>query len=177
MTLLSHPVAHTPVLRSDTPVIVTAGFLGTLGMATLMYLAPLAGLHQVDAPLWLARIVVADSGTAIVLGLSLHLLVGFAYAWLFARHIEPLLTEHSLRNGLLFGGALWAFAQTIAVPVIGSVAAAAGTVPLPTPGALSRGLGLDGALVSLAAHLLYGSVVGSVYGCLARGLCAGRVTR
>ncbi|MGE3957412.1 MAG: hypothetical protein AB7H96_11885 [Vicinamibacterales bacterium] len=174
MQLLSTTVEHSPVIRSDTAVIVASGLLGTLGMTTIMYLAPLVGTRQVDAPLWIARIFVTTPTSAIGLGLSLHLVVGFAYAWLFARHIEPRLTEHPLRNGLVFGGAIWAFAQAIAVPATGSVAAAVGTMSLPAPGVLSVRLGVDGALVSLLAHLVYGSIVGSVYGCLARGLCVGR---
>lgn len=177
MALLYPSVEHSPVIRSDTAIVMASGLLGTLGMTTIMYLAPLVGTRQVDAPLWIARLFVTTPVAAIGLGLSLHLVVGFAYAWLFARRIEPRLTEHPLRNGLVFGAATWAFAQAIAVPAIGSVAAAVGTIPLPPPGVLSVRLGVDGALVSLLAHLVYGSVVGSVYGCLARGLCVGRTCR
>lgn len=174
MQLLADPVEHSPVVRSDAAVIVGSGLLGKLVMTTIMYLAPLLGARQVDAPLWIAHLVVSTPMAALGVGLSLHLVVGFAYAWLFARSIEPRLTEHSLRNGLLFGAALWAFAQAIAVPAIGGVAGVIGTVQVPVPGVLSMHLGVDGALVSLAAHLTYGTVVGSVYGCLTRGLCIGQ---
>lgn len=116
MQLLADPVEHSPVVRSDAAVIVGSGLLGKLVMTTIMYLAPLLGARQVDAPLWIAHLVVSTPMAALGVGLSLHLVVGFAYAWLFARSIEPRLTEHSLRNGLLFGAALWAFAQAIAVP-------------------------------------------------------------
>lgn len=177
MELLSNTVEHSPVIRTDTAVIVASGLLGTLGMTTIMYLAPLVGTRQVDAPIWIARVFVTTSTAAIGLGLSLHLVVGFAYAWLFARHIEPRLSEHPLRNGLVFGGAIWVFAQAIAVPAIGSVAAAVGTLTFASPGVLSIRLGADGALASLLAHLVYGGVLGSVYGCLARGLCVGRHCR
>ena len=76
MELLSTTVEHSPVIRSDTVVTVASGLLGTLGMTTIVYLAPLAASQRVDAPLWIARVVVTTETAAIGLGLSLHRLVG-----------------------------------------------------------------------------------------------------
>lgn len=105
------------VLRRDGVLIFASGFLAILAMTTIMYVLPLVGLGQVDLPIWTAGLFLRDPVKAGVLGLALHVFLGFGYAWLFADQIEPRLRVGSAHAGLLFGGALWLFAQMVAVPV------------------------------------------------------------
>lgn len=170
MKLQSYPIARLPFVRHDTPIVVGSGFLATLAMTTIMYVLPLLGMGQVDPPLWTARLFVSDSALLTTAALTLHLFVGFAYAWLYANQIEPRLSAGPVRAGLAFGAALWVFAQAIAVPSLGALADllhGGGA----SPGFFAARLGADSAFASLASHLAYGGVLGFVYGCLARGRC------
>lgn len=157
------------VLRRDGILIFASGFLATLAMTTILYVLPLVGLGQVDLPIWTARLFVSDPVKAGALGLALHLFLGFGYAWLFADQVEPRLRIGPGRTGLLFGVALWLFAQTAAVPVLGVL----GGVQ-PSPGFLAIRLGPGAALASVIAHLAYGGTLGWVYGCHWGGGCRSR---
>lgn len=154
--LLPRPKA----LRHDGVMILASGFLGTLAMTTIMYVLPLVGLGQVDLPLWTARLFVNSAVTAGALGLAIHLVLGFGYAWLFADQVEPRLRFATTRAGLMFGVVLWLFAQTIAVPMLGVLGGAR-----PSPGWFAVHLGPGAALASLVAHLAYGGTLGWVYRC------------
>lgn len=170
-------VSRPKALPPDSPMIFASGFLATLAMTTIMYVLPLVGLGdvdlvtwtthifaEVDLPTWAARLFADDPRSVTTLGVALHLFLGFGYAWLFAVQVEPRLRLGPGWTGLLFGLALWVFAQAVAVPVLGALAGAE-----PSPGFLAIRLGPEAALASLIAHLAYGSTLGWVYG----GRCSG----
>lgn len=159
--------------RHDMPSVIASGFLATLAMTTIMYVLPVLHLGQVDAPLWTARLFITDPVLAAAAGLTMHLFVGFGYAWIFARHVEPRLATGPMRAGLIYGLALWMFAQMIAVPSLGALADFIRDSTAASPGFLAARLGFGAALASLVAHLAYGSVLGFVYGCLFRARCLG----
>jgi hypothetical protein len=110
-----------PYVQHDTPIVIASGFLATLAMTTIMYALPALHMGQVDAPLWAARLFVTDAVFAAATGLTIHVFLGFGYAWLFARQIEPRLRTGPMRAGLLYGLALWADAQAVAVPALGAL--------------------------------------------------------
>lgn len=166
MNTRAYIIARPRALRRDGALILASGFLATLAMTTIMYVLPMLGLGQVDLPLWTARLFVSHPARAGALGLGLHLFLGFGYAWLFADQIESRLRLGAGAAGLLFGGALWLFAQTAAVPLLGMFAGAE-----PSPGFLAIRLGPGAALASLIAHLAYGGTLGWVYGCHWGGGC------
>lgn len=163
-------IARPTVGHQDVPVVLASGFVATLGITTIVYLLPLVGLPQVDLPLSVARLFVTDPVGAGALGLLVHLLVGFCFAWLFAAQVEPRLVVGPGAAGLLFGVVLWIFVQAVAVPGLGAVAASLGRASA-TPGVLSTNLGWQAAAASLIAHLTYGGVLGAVYGCHCGGRC------
>ncbi len=154
----------------DIPLALASGFMGTLAITTIMYVLPVAGLPQVDLPLWVARVFVSDPVQAGALGMLVHLMAGFGYAWLFAEALEPRLTVGPGAGGLMFGLVLWMFAQVIAVPALGALAALAGR-PGVSPGLLSANFGWAAAFASLLAHLAYGGAIGVVYGCHCGARC------
>ena len=107
-----------------------------------------------------------DRGRMAAVGIGLHIFLGFGYAWVFADQVEPRLQFGPLRAGLLFGGALWLFAQIVEVPLLGMV----GGADL-SPGVFAFRLGPGAFLASLLAHLAYGGTLGGVYGCHWGGTC------
>jgi hypothetical protein len=170
MNLHAYVISSFHRTRHDVPIIVASGFLATLAMTTIMYMLPLVHVGQVDAPLWVARLFVTDPVAAAAVGLTVHVFVGFAYAWLFADQVEPRLISGPMRAGFSYGIALWLFAQAIAVPSLGTVAVFVHGGGI-SPGLFAIRLGVGGAFASLTAHLAYGGVLGFVYGCLFRARC------
>lgn len=164
-----------PYALHDLPVVIASGFLATLAMTTIMYVLPALHVGQVDTPLWTARLFITDPVFAAAAGLAIHLFVGFAYAWLFARYVEPRWPTGPMRVGLIYGLALWTVAQVVAVPALGALADFIHGSATASPGLLAAHLGADAAVASLVAHLAYGSVLGFVYGCLFRARCRGGI--
>jgi uncharacterized membrane protein YagU involved in acid resistance len=148
-----------PRVAIDASLVSSSGFLATLVMTTVVYLQALAGWAQVDLPTWTARLFTHDAVMVGEVGILLHLFVGFTFAWVFARFVEPRLGLSPIAAGLAYGAVLWLFAQTVAVPTLGALA---GTTM--SPGWLSMHLGLSSAAASLVAHLAYGSALSVVYG-------------
>lgn len=167
--LLSRPAT----LTADGVLIASAGFLATLAITTCMYLLPAVGLSQVDLPLWVARLFARDAVNVAAIGIAVHLVVGLAFAWIYAVHVEPRLALSPVGSGSVFGVGLWLFAQAVAVPALGALGEAVGYSTV-APGVLSYRLGLGAAAGSLASHLAYGAMLGFVYGCHAGGRCRAR---
>lgn len=184
MDLVSYILPRPRAVRRDGGLVFASGLLATIGMTTIMLILPLAGVGQdplpmsvtrlfgqVDLPIWTGRALAGDPRAALAFAIGLHVFFGFGYAWLFAGQVEPRLSVRPGVAGLLFGAGLWLMAQTVAVPLLGALAAAQGVVGGPAPGALSTGLGAGAALGSLVAHLVYGGTLGLVYGCHWGGRC------
>lgn len=165
--VLSRPAS----ISSDVTLALSSGFLATLAITTIMYVLPAVGLPQVDLPVYVARLFVLDAVHVAALGLGIHLVVGLAFAWVYAAMVEPRLVVGPGIAGLIFGLILWLFAQSVAVPVLGWLASLIADGPLVTPGPLSMRLGLGAAIGSLLAHLAYGGTLGYVYGCRGGGRC------
>lgn len=164
--LIDRPAALSP----DAVLTWSSGFLATLAITTMMYVLPAVGLPQVDLPIWVARLFVNNPIHIGAVGLGVHLVTGFAFAWLYVEQVEPRLTLGPGTSGLLFGTGLWIFVQAIAVPALGAVGAAFGGT-IAAPGLLSADFGLAAASASLLAHLAYVGVLGYVYGCRGGGRC------
>jgi hypothetical protein len=163
MDATSYLAARPASIRIDNVLVAASGFLATMVMTTVIYVLPLVGLAQVDLPVWIARVFARNAVVVGETSLVLHLLVGLAFAWLFARHIEPRLRLAPAAKGLLFGACLWLWAQAVAVPALGALATMMHSVEV-APGWVSRRLGLSSAISSLIAHLAYGLALSLVYG-------------
>ncbi len=164
--VLDRPAGWSP----DSALTWSSGFLATLAISTTSYLLPAIGLPQVDLPVWVARLLVADPVHVGAVGLAVHLVAGFTFAWLYVTQVEPRLTFGPGTSGLIFGAGLWFFVQTVAVPMLGAIGSVLGAVG-GEPGLLSARFGVAAAGASLVAHLAYGGVLGYVYGCRGGGRC------
>lgn len=132
--------------------VMTGGF----GGAVRAFGLPL-NLEHVLGTLWLPRGLLAW-----FVGLAMHLvisgLIALLYAWGFER------VTHRAGAGV---GALFAVVHL----VIGGIALAAlpaihPLIPgsMPAPGAFMSGLGFPGVLLFVIEHLVYGAIVGAIYG-------------
>lgn len=124
---------------------IIAGVTGTAAMTALMLMAPAMGLPPMNVGAMLG----AMMGGSTVLGWVAHFTVGAILALAFAALVAPRLPGPSLVRGMAYGVVPWLAAQLVVMPMMGagffsgSLAAAAG---------------------SLMGHLVYGAVVGVVYG-------------
>ena len=128
----------------------TAGIVGTVAMTLVgLYLAPLMGMPPMNPAAMLAG---AMGGNA-VLGWAGHFMIGILLAVGYAAVAAPALPGPVAIRGALYGLAPWLLAQVVVMPMMG--------MPL-FSGSMVMAMG------SLVGHLVYGAVVGAVYGPPAR---------
>ena len=114
-------------------------------MTGVAWMAPAMGLP----PMEVAGLLASRMGGVIVLGWMAHFAIGVALALVYAGVFADLLRGPAFLRGALYGVLPWLVAQLVVMPVMGlglfsgSAAMAAG---------------------SLAGHLVYGGVLGAIYG-------------
>lgn len=148
------------------------GFAGTLVLTTVLRSANEARLTRMDLPFLLGTAVTADRRRAKMVGYVAHFGVGLGFALVY-RALFGAVGRAGWRLGSVFGLVHGAFSATalvnILLPVVhprmGSPLTAADAAPLiEAPGFLMRNYGRSTAVVSLAAHVLYGAIVGGFLG-------------
>jgi len=122
-------------------------------MTALLLIEPAVGLPEIAIGQLLSSSLsyttaVLSAGPA--LGWLLHFLVGIAWALLYAWVLLVRLPGTSLVRGLLYGGMVFLLAQIVLMPLVGAGFFSRGDVPT-----------LVG---SLLGHLVYGGVLGWIYG-------------
>jgi uncharacterized membrane protein YagU involved in acid resistance len=132
---------------------VAAGIAGTAVMTVLLLWAPLVGLPKLAIGNLLSTflavsVVVLRVGPAG--GWVIHGLVGIALALLYAGVFATRLPGQPAARGALYGFLVFILAQIVFMPAVGA-------------GVFSRG---DPAMLfgSLVGHLVYGGLVGAIYG-------------
>lgn len=132
---------------------VLAGIIGTLLMTAVgLWIAPMMGIPRMNPAEMLAG---AMAGVA-VLGWMAHLMIGTVLALIYAAVAGRLPGAPAVR-GALFGIAPFLVAQIMVMPMMG--------MPL-FSGSAAMAMG------SLIGHLIYGAVVGLVYGPVPAGVGA-----
>jgi hypothetical protein len=148
------------------------GFAGTLVLTTVLRAANEARLTRMDLPFLLGTAVTTDRRKAKVVGYVAHFGFGLVFALIY-RALFGVLGRAGWRLGSVFGLVHGAFSATALVnillpavhPRMGSPITAADTSPLiEAPGFLMRNYGRSTAAVSLAAHIVYGAIVGGFVG-------------
>jgi hypothetical protein len=143
------------------------GLLATTGLTVVMIAAQLAGRTRLDLPLMLGTVVTEDPDRARVAGFFIHLVMGQAFALGYAATFA-LLDRSDWWLGALLGLLHAAVALTVLVPLLPGIhprmashrAGPASTAVLEPPGLLGLNYGLETPLVTTAAHLLYGILLG-----------------
>lgn len=142
-----------------------AGLAGTVAFTALIYAGPSMGLPRMDIATMLGTMFVANPGAAFAPGLAMHLMIGLVlalgYAFLFAHWLpgRPWL------RGALYGLVPWAMMMVVVLPMLGLVHPLVRAGMMPAPGLFLSGMGTVMApLGGLIGHLVYGAVLGAVYG-------------
>lgn len=147
----------------------TFGFIATVALTAILVGAQLMGRTRMDIPMMLGTIVVEDPDRARVVGSLMHLVNGQFFAIFYAAGFT-LLDEANLWLGGLFGFLHGTAALTLIIPVLPGFhprmasdrQGPKGDVILEPPGLLGLNYGRATALVTLAAHVVYGALLGTL---------------
>lgn len=124
---------------------IAGGLVGTLVMTAVgLWVAPMMGIPRMNP----AEMLAGQMGGSIVLGWAGHLMIGTILAIIYAV-VAPWIPGAPWLRGALYGLAPFFLAQLVVMPMMG----------MPVFGG-SAAL----AMGSLIGHLIYGAVVGAVYG-------------
>lgn len=141
----------------DTGRAVIAGAIATGTMTALLLVEPSIGLPQIAVGQLLSTAMsvgVAHLNVGAAGGWLLHLVMGVVLALIYASAVQARLPGRPAMRGALFGAMVFVVAQLLFMPLVGA-------------GFFSRG---DAQLLagSLLGHLVYGAVLGWIYGLPAR---------
>lgn len=131
--------------RFDAKRAAVAGVIGTLAMTALLIGAPMMGLPRMDVGAMLGSVM----GGSIVIGWMAHFVIGIVLTLAYAVLFVTRLPGRGFVRGATYAVLPWLLAQLVVMPTMGagffsgSLVAAAG---------------------SLMGHLVYGGVLGAVYG-------------
>jgi hypothetical protein len=152
---------------------VAGGFVGTLLLTTIIRAAGELGLTRMDIPFLLGTAFTADRIRARAIGYLLHFVAGLAFALVYYA-IFLAIDVNGWGVGAIFGLVHGLFAITalinILLPVVhprmGNQLTAAGgrVVLLEPPGFMMLNYGRGSPIVTLAAHVVFGAVVGGFVG-------------
>ncbi len=132
---------------------ILAGFIATAAVTTLWLVEPYLGLPALAVGSMLSSfLAVATAYLPIwpAVGWTLHVVVGIGLALTYARWAADLLPGSPLARGLAFGFAVFVVAQLTFMPLVGAGFFSRGDLPL--------------VVGSLLGHLVYGGLVGFIYG-------------
>jgi hypothetical protein len=147
---------------------IAGGFVGTIVLTTALRAANELNLTRMDLPFLLGTAFSTDRAHAKALGYILHFLAGITFALIYyvifaaiGRSGWWLGAMFGLAHGLFAGTALVSILLPLVHPRMGTPSTAAPTVALlEPPGFMMRNYGLQTPLVTVAAHIAYGTLVG-----------------
>jgi hypothetical protein len=128
---------------------IVGGFVGTLALTFMIYqVAPMMGMGKMDIADQLGQIF--GSWT---MGMVVHFIIGtVVYSLIYALLAYHFLPGPPVVKGMVWGVVLWLGLQLVGMPMMG--AGVFGT----------RAGGTKAVIGSLVAHLVYGSLLGSIAG-------------
>ncbi|MFC6015982.1 hypothetical protein ACFP2T_07225 [Plantactinospora solaniradicis] len=143
------------------------GVVATATLTAAMITAQLAGLTRVDLPLILGTMVTEDPDRARVAGFVIHLLAGQGFALGYAA-VFALLGRATWWLGAALGVLHVGIALTVLLPLLPGVhprmasarAGPSSTAVLEPPGLLALNYGVQTPVVTVAVHILYGTMLG-----------------
>jgi hypothetical protein len=128
---------------------VVAGLLGTLVMTMVMLMGPMMGIP----PMPIGKMLADFMGIPEAFGWIAHFMIGTVLALIYVYVLASKLPGNGLVRGALYGLVPWLVSQVMVNPMMG-----AGVFASHTPAPLMMVIG------SLMGHMIYGAVVGGVYG-------------
>jgi hypothetical protein len=152
------------------PAALVWGFGATVVLTTIMRGAQAFGHTRIDLPFLLGSIVTPDRDKAKAYGYVIHALNGWVFALVYVAAFETA-GEAGILLGMLIGFVHGSFVLIAGMPVMPALhprMATEGWGPEPgrqlePPGNLGLNYGLSTPVVTLAAHLIYGAILGFFY--------------
>lgn len=143
------------------------GLAATALLTTLLRAAQALRWTRMDIPFLLGTMFTADREKAKALGVVVHFLNGWAFAWLYAAFFRAL-GGATVPWGMAVGAAHALFVLAAVIPALPSAhprMASEAMGPEPTrmlepPGFLALNYGVQTPAATVLAHLLYGGVLG-----------------
>jgi hypothetical protein len=146
------------------------GFAATLILTTIMAISRPMGLTRIDLPFILGSMFTPNRNNAVWIGFLFHLMMGWIFACIYGAAFE----SSDLKTwwfGLAIGFVHGTSVLTVGLEVLSFIHPRMATQfqgPSPTkqlepPGFLALNYGKGTPLVSLLAHLVYGSILGMFY--------------
>jgi hypothetical protein len=147
---------------------VAGGFVGTLVLTTALSAAGEFGLTRMDLPFLLGTMLSTDRSRAKAVGYAMHFVVGQLFALIYFGIFSAighsgwwLGSAFGLAHGLFAGIALVNVLLPVIHPRMGTPSSAAADQPLlEPPGFMMLNYGGRTPLVTVAAHVAYGTIVG-----------------
>lgn len=146
------------------------GFAATIVLSTVLSASQNLGFTRMSLPFLLGTMLTPNRDRAMLYGLLVHIVNGWVFALLYALAFE------SWRSANVWLGALTGFVHasfvlTVGMPIVPAlhprmVSEYFGPTPnrqLQPPGFLALNYGHRTPLVTVAAHLLYGAILGAFY--------------
>jgi hypothetical protein len=152
------------------PSILLWGFAATVTMTTVMAASQGLGLSRMSIPFILGTMLTPNRDRAMLLGSLFHVLNGWAFALVYAAAFESW-GHGGWWRGAGIGFVHAAFVLTVGMAMLPGLhprmsseqAAGAPVALLQPPGFLALNYGERTPLVTLAAHLVYGAMLGAFY--------------
>jgi len=124
---------------------VAGGLVGTLGMTAVgVWVAPIMGIPRMNP----ADMLAGAMGGSTLLGWAGHLMIGTILALIYT-FVAPRLPGSPPLRGALYALAPWIVAMLVVTPMMGMPAFGGAVAP---------------AMGSLIGHLVYGAILGAIYG-------------
>jgi hypothetical protein len=123
-----------------------AGLAGTTAMTLLILVAPMMGMPE----MYIGNMLGDFLGIGSVLGWIMHFVIGVVLAVGYALLFAGRLPGHVVARGAIYGFLVFLLAQLMVMPMMGAGVFSGGNVPM--------------IMGSLLGHLVYGGVLGAVYG-------------
>lgn len=152
------------------PAILLAGLAATVVLTTATILGQSLGLTRIDMPFIVGTFFVSGRDRARAVGLVLHVVNGWIFAVVYVLFFE-VFHRTTWQFGALLGALQGLFVVTALLPLLPGVhprmvSDLRGPEPtrlLEPPGFLAMNYGRRTPVVTLAAHAMYGAVIGALY--------------
>jgi hypothetical protein len=152
------------------PSILLWGFGATIVLTTLTIAGQSLGLTRIDIPFIVGTIFTPDRDKAKVIGVVVHLVNGWIFAFVYALFFENVHAP-TIWLGAMIGLVQGIFVATVLLPVLPGVhprmvSESRGPEPtrlLEPPGFLAVNYGRNTPLVLLVSHSVYGAILGTFY--------------
>jgi|SRR5919108_2954165 hypothetical protein len=146
------------------------GFVATVALTSLMAVTHGLGWTRISIPFLLGTMLTPNRDHALVLGVAFHMLNGWAFAFLYAAVFESL-GRATWWIGSMMGFGHGLFVLAVVMPMLPGlhrhmVSEYYGPTPnrrLQPPGFMALNYGRQTPIVTTAAHILYGAIIGAFY--------------